>query len=68
MILVVSQEEIEKAEKYFKNVVSVGEIIALRELKALGISNPEEVISKLMEMGVIEKGEGCYNLVRKRNE
>ncbi|QIW24332.1 hypothetical protein EWF20_09335 [Sulfolobus sp. S-194] len=68
VILVVSQEEIEKAEKYFKNVVSVGEIIALRELKALGISNPEEVISKLMEMGVIEKGEGCYNLVRKRNE
>ncbi|GAA5418930.1 PolB1-binding protein PBP2 family protein [Sulfurisphaera tokodaii] len=68
MILVVSQEEIEKAEKYFKNVISVGEIIALRELKAIGINNPEEVISKLMEMGVIEKGEGCYNLVRKRSE
>jgi len=32
---VVSQEEIEKAEKYFKNVISVGEIIALRELKAI---------------------------------
>ncbi|BFH74477.1 hypothetical protein SJAV_24210 [Sulfurisphaera javensis] len=63
-----SQEELEKAEKYFKNVISVGEIIALRELKALGIKDPEEVISKLIEMGIIEKGEGCYNLVRKRSE
>jgi len=59
-----SQDDIQKAIKYFKNNVSVGEIIALRELKALGIKNPEEVIAKLIEMNVIEKGEGCYNLVR----
>ena len=59
-----SQDDIQKAIKYFRNVVSVGEIIALRELKALGIKNPEEVVAKLIEMKVIEKGEGCYNLVR----
>ena len=62
-----SQDDIQKAIKYFKNVISVGEIIALRELKALGIKNPEEVIAKLIEMKIIEKGEGCYNLVRDRN-
>ena len=64
MTFVSSQDDIQKAIKYFKNTVSVGEIIALRELKALGIKNPEEVIAKLIEMKVIEKGEGCYNLVR----
>jgi len=62
-----SQDDIQKAIRYFKNVVSVGEIVALRELKALGIKNPEEVIMKLIEMKIIEKGEGCYNLVRDRN-
>ena len=62
-----SQDDIQKAIRYFKNVVSVGEIIALRELKALGIKDPEEVIMKLIEMKIIEKGEGCYNLVRDRN-
>lgn len=61
-----SQAEIETAIKYFKNVISVGEIIAVRELKALGIKEPELVIAKLIEMGIIEKGEGCYNLVRNR--
>lgn len=59
-----SDEDVQKAIKYFRNVISVGEIVALRELKALGIKNPEMVISKLMEMHIIEKGEGCFNLVR----
>ncbi|EWG08025.1 MAG: hypothetical protein ASUL_00185 [Candidatus Aramenus sulfurataquae] len=56
--------ELEKAKKYFETNVSVGEILAVRELKSLGIREPEKVIAKLIEMGVIEKGEGCYNLVR----
>lgn len=63
-----SNDDIEKAIKYFKNVISVGEIIAIRELKALGIKNPESVLNKLIEMGIIEKGEGCYNLVRNKKE
>ncbi|MCG2871251.1 MAG: hypothetical protein L7H12_01355 [Sulfolobales archaeon] len=60
----VSQEDIEKAIRYFKSAISVGEILAYKELLALGIKSPEIVITKLLEMGVIEKGEGCYNLVK----
>lgn len=59
------EKEIEIAMKYFKENISVGELIALRELKYRGVKDPEKVISKLIRMGVIEKGEGCYNLVRK---
>ncbi len=66
-MILLSEKEIEVAKKYFMNVVSVGEIIAVRELKALGVSEPEKVIQKLIEMGVIEKGEGCYNLVREKS-
>jgi len=66
-VILLSEKEIEVAKKYFMNVVSVGEIIAVRELKALGVSEPEKVIQKLVEMGVIEKGEGCYNLVREKS-
>lgn len=63
-----SQDDINIAIKYFKNVISVGEILAVRELKALGVKEPEATIAKLIEMGIIEKGEGCYNLVRNRSE
>ncbi|MEM0374252.1 MAG: hypothetical protein QXV69_01525 [Sulfolobaceae archaeon] len=59
------EKELEIAIKYFKENVSVGEFIALRELKYRGVKDPEKVIAKLIRMGVIEKGEGCYNLVRK---
>ncbi|WP_338600580.1 hypothetical protein V6M85_12230 [Sulfolobus tengchongensis] len=63
-LMSVNQKEIEIAIEYFKTYVSVGEIIAVMDLKAKGISNPQAVISKLIEMGIIERGEGCYNLVR----
>ncbi len=64
----VSPEDLEKARKYFERVVSVGEILAYKELKAQGIKNPELVIYKLIEEGFIEKGEGCYNLVKKSDK
>ncbi|ARM76303.1 hypothetical protein B6F84_09880 [Acidianus manzaensis] len=60
------ETDLEIAEKYFKKYLSVGEIIAVRDLKALGVKEPEKVIAELMEKGVIEKGEGCYNLVRSK--
>ncbi len=60
----VTKEDIEKAMKYFKSVRSVGELLAYKELLSLGIKEPYKVIWKLIEMGVIEKGEGCYNLVK----
>ena len=64
----VSPEDLEKARKYFERNISVGEILAYKELKAQGIKNPELVLYKLVEEGFIEKGEGCYNLVKKPNQ
>ncbi|MEM0188197.1 MAG: hypothetical protein QW550_02265 [Saccharolobus sp.] len=61
----VSQKDIEIAIDYFKTYISVGEIIAAIDLKARGVSNPQAVILELLKMGIIERGEGCYNLVRK---
>ncbi|BBG24004.1 PolB1-binding protein PBP2 family protein [Sulfuracidifex tepidarius] len=63
-----TEKEIEVAKKYFSTYISVGEIIAVKELRTQGIRNPEEVISKLIQEGFIEKGEGCYNLVRNRGK
>lgn len=54
-----------KVFEYFLNNISVGEIIALRELEVLeGVSNPEEVINRLIEKGLLERGTGCINLAR----
>ncbi len=73
-------EEIERARRelsveerkvfdYFLQHISVGEIIALRELKLrYGIEDPLSVIVKLIDKGYIERGEGCYNLARKYRE
>jgi len=49
---------------YFVKYISVGEILAERELKALGIKNPLKVIKNLILKGVLERGEGCYNLAK----
>ena len=51
-----------KVMEYFMNYLSVGELIALRELRSMGIRKPEEVIADLLEKGLLEKGDGCYNL------
>ncbi|AWR99778.1 PolB1-binding protein PBP2 family protein [Metallosphaera hakonensis] len=61
-------KEIETAKKYFITNISVGEIAALRDLKALGIREPERVIAELIREGVIVKGEGCYNLLREKRK
>ncbi|BDC19665.1 hypothetical protein [Acidianus sp. HS-5] len=60
------EKDLEIAEKYFRKYISVGEIIAVRDLKALGVKEPEKVIAELMSKGIIEKGEGCFNLVREK--
>jgi len=50
---------------YFRKNVSVGEIIAIRELSAIyKIKNPEQVINSLIAKGLIERGDGCYNLAK----
>ncbi|RLG74919.1 MAG: hypothetical protein DRO23_05330 [Thermoprotei archaeon] len=59
-----SSEEEKKVTLYFIRNISVGEILALRELEILGVKNPLKVIRTLILKGVLEKGEGCYNLAK----
>jgi len=54
-----------KVFEYFLNNISVGSIIALRELSTVyKIRNPKEVILSLVEKGLLEQGTGCYSLSR----
>ena len=62
-------DEEKKAFEYFLQYVSVGSLIALRELKAFyHISEPKEVIRKLIEKGLIEQGNGCYSVSKQIRE
>ncbi len=57
-----SVEERKVLEYMIKNL-SVGEIIAIRELRSIyGIENPEAILRKLIELGLVERGLACYNL------
>ncbi len=47
---------------YFMEMVSVGEIRAVKELVRKGVDNPVEVIEKLVDKGILERGYDCYNL------
>jgi len=50
---------------YFLKNVSVGEILAIRELSAIyKIENPEQIINSLIAKGLLERGIGCYNLAK----
>jgi len=61
--------EEKKVLEYFLQNISVGSIIAQRELKAFyGIENPRDVIRKLIDLGLLEQGYGCYNLARRLRE
>ncbi len=52
-----------KVFEYFLTNVSVGAIVALRELSTLyKVRNPKEVILGLIEKGLLEQGLGCYSL------
>ena len=49
--------------EYMIKNISVGEIIAVRELRSLyGIEDPEIVLAKLIELGLVERGLACFNL------
>ncbi len=61
-------EEEKLVTYYFVKYVSVGEILAEKELRALGINNPLRVIKNLILKGVLERGEGCYNLAKNIRE
>jgi len=58
-------EEERKVLEYFLQHVSVGSIIALRELRAFyRISEPKNAINRLISLGLLEQGMGCYSLAR----
>ena len=49
--------------KYFVQNKSVGELLAVRELRGLyRIKDPLKVLSRLLELGLLERGIGCYNI------
>jgi uncharacterized membrane protein len=63
-----SPEE-KRVMNYFISNISVGEIVAERELEVFeGIKNPKEVLDALVSKGLLEKGAGCYNLSKKLRE
>ncbi len=54
--------------EYFMKNISVGEILAVKELRVLGVKNPDAIIEKLIEEGFLERGEGCINLSKQLRE
>jgi ribosome maturation protein Sdo1 len=49
--------------EYFRRNVSVGEILAVKELKLIyKLEDPLRVIDSLIRKGLLEKGVGCINL------
>lgn len=51
---------------YFVRNRSVGELLALRELRGLyRVKDPAKTLGRLVELGLLERGPGCYNLSRR---
>jgi len=61
-------DEEKKVLNYFIKNISVGEIIAEKELRLEGIKDPRRVIRMLIEKGLLEHKEGCYNLSKDLRE
>jgi hypothetical protein len=60
-------EELDPQERivfeYFKKNISVGEILAVKELRLLyKLEDPLKIIDSLIRKGLLEKGVGCINL------
>ena len=60
-----NDEEV-RALKYFIKNRSVGELVAFRELRGFyRVADPAKVLRRLVELGALERGPGCYNLSRR---
>lgn len=60
-----SREERVVLDYFIKNL-SVGEILAVKELRLLHrLEDPTRVIDSLIRKGLLEKGAGCINLSRR---
>jgi len=52
-----------KVLKYFITYRSVGELLAVRELRGLyKVRDPTKIIAKLIDLGIVSRGVGCYNI------
>ncbi len=51
-----------QAMAYFLREVSVGELVAVSDLRLSGVRDPAQVIRSLVAKGFLERGEGYYNL------
>jgi hypothetical protein len=61
-------EEVKVLEYFIQNV-SVGAIVAVRELKSLcRVEDPRHVIRRLIEKGLLEHGYGNYSLAKSLRE
>ncbi len=59
-----SKEEM-KVVNYFVTYRSVGELLAIRELRGIhGVKDPGKIIMRLIDLGILERGVGCYNISR----
>ena len=47
---------------YFLREVSVGELVAVSDLRLSGVRDPAQIIRGLVAKGFLERGEGCYSL------
>jgi hypothetical protein len=62
MIELLSDEE-RKVLEYFVRYRSVGDLLAVRELKGLyKVREPTKIINRLIELGLLDRGIGCYNI------
>ena len=59
-----SEEEL-AVLRYFIKYRSVGELLATRELRMLGVKNPSKALTKLSSLGLIRRGIGCYTISEK---
>lgn len=57
-----------KVFEYFRKYVSVGDLRAVLDLERLGVRDAQDVIDRLVEMGLLERGVDCYNLARPLRE
>ncbi len=62
-------EEERKVMQYFIKNLSVGEILAVKELRLLyNIDRPEKILDSLIIKGLLEKAPGCFNLSKRVRE
>ena len=56
------QGDARQALIYMVDNVSVGDLRAVEDLRRKGLRDPVAALDELVEMGLVERGRGCFNL------